>query len=118
MSERPPGSSSEEDLSPSERRAGYRHLACFPAYVERPDGEKRTSMIHDLSVTGALLLVRTRLAVGDQVGLQLFIAGDVDAARFAVGRVVRIELLGREAIGLWTHRIAVHFEQPLTDFEP
>jgi len=108
----------DDDLSPSERRVGYRHLACFPAYVQRPDGEKRTSMIHDLSVTGALLLVRTKLNVGDQVGLQLFIAGDADEGRFAVARIVRIELLDRQAVGLWTHRIAVQFEVPLMDFEP
>jgi hypothetical protein len=108
----------EEELSPSERRAGYRHLACFPAYVERPDGAKRTSMITDLSVTGALLLVRTRLEVGDQVGLQLFVTGDLEKCRLAVARVVRVEPVAPKAAGIWSHRIAVQFEDPLHDFEP
>ena len=76
-------------------------------------------MIHDLSVTGALLLVRTHLAVGDQVGLQLFIAGDLDDARFARGSGSSASSCsdGRRSAS-WTHRIAVQFDAPLTEFEP
>src|ERR1022692_1690800 len=46
---------------PSDRRGGERHIACFPAYIEREAGSTHTTMIHDLSVTGALLLGRRAL---------------------------------------------------------
>ena len=50
MSERPADPPHDEDLSPSERRAGFRHLACFPAYVERADGET----VYDSPLANAL----------------------------------------------------------------
>jgi hypothetical protein len=115
-SNRPPRD--PDEMSPSERRLGYRHLACFPAYVERPDGEKRTAMIHDLSVTGALLLVRTELNVDDSVRLELFVTGDPSESRVAVARVVRVERLGPMADTPWSHRIAVQFDEPLADYAP
>lgn len=110
---------SDEELSPSERRLGLRHFACFPAYLEHIGGEKRTAMIHDLSITGALLLVRTTLAVNDAVTLQLFFGGDSPApGRIAIGRVVRVEALSERARDPWSHRIAVHFDEEIKDVEP
>ena len=109
----------DEEMTPSERRIGLRHFARFPAYVERPDGEQRSAMIHDLSLSGALLLVRANLAVGDAVRMRLFLTGDPNGrTREAVGKVVRVEALGPKAVGVWSHRIAVHFEEELSDVEP
>jgi len=107
-------------VTPSEHRAGVRHFACFPAHVERPDGETRTAMIHDLSISGALLVVRTELAVGDVVSLQLYVTGDPadSCTRTTHAKVVRIEPLDQFARGLWSHRVAVQFDKPLTDVEP
>jgi hypothetical protein len=108
-----------DSMTPSERRIGVRHFACFPAYVERPDGAKRAAMINDLSVRGALLVVRTQLAVGDGVSLQLYVTGDADSpSRTTRARVVRVEPLPREAYGPWSHKVAVQFDEELTDFEP
>jgi hypothetical protein len=108
----------EEEMTPSERRIGFRHFACFPAFVEQPDGEKRTAMIHDLSMTGALLNVRAGLSVGDTVRLQLMLTGDLNGRmRDAVGKVVRVEQLGPKAQGTWSHRVAVHFDEELRDVE-
>jgi len=105
----------DESVPPSDRRAGERHLACFPAALERPDGEQRPSIIRDLSESGALLLVRTaKIAVGDEVKLQLFIADDPGTFRPASGRVVRIEQLTPGEAGPWQQRVAVHFDEPLT----
>ena len=60
--------------------------------LERPDGEHRPSIIRDLSESGALLLVRTtKIAVGDEVKLQLYIADDPGTFREATARVVRVE---------------------------
>jgi hypothetical protein len=76
------------------------------------------AMINDLSVTGAMLVVRGSLAVGDRVSLELYTTGDADAVpRAASARVVRVEPLEASAIGLWTHRVGVQFDDPLTGFE-
>jgi hypothetical protein len=105
----------DDSVPPSERRIGERHLACFPAALERPDGEQRPSIIRDLSESGALLLVRTtKIAVGDEVKLQLFIADDATTFRPATGHVVRIEALAPGDAGPWLRRVAVHFTEPLT----
>jgi len=109
----------DERMTPSERRIGVRHFACFPAHIERSGDVKRTAMIHDLSITGALLVVNARLAVGDVVSLQLHVSGDADArSRSTHARVVRVEPLEPAARGIWSHRVAVQFGEPLDDFEP
>jgi hypothetical protein len=108
----------DERMTPSERRIGVRHFACFPAHIARPDGEKRTAMIHDLSVSGALLVVRAQLKVGDVVSLQLYVTGDPDSrTRVTHARVVRVEPLEPGAVGIWSHRVAVQFDEELTDFQ-
>jgi hypothetical protein len=105
--------------SPSERRIGVRHFACFPAHIERPGTGKRIAMMHDLSVSGALLVVRAQLAVGESVSLQLHVTGDPDSAgRATRARVVRVEPLDPAERALWSHRVAVQFDEPITDFEP
>jgi PilZ domain len=102
---------------PSDRRGGERHIACFPAYVEREAGSPRASMIHDLSVTGALLLGRKELPPGERVRLQLFILDDQTQFHVATGKVVRTEPLDENTAGLWGYRIAVQFDEPLTMYE-
>jgi hypothetical protein len=102
---------------PSDRRGGERHIACFPAYLEREPGSQRTSMIRDLSVTGALLLGRHEIPAGEHVRLQLFILEDINQFRAASGKVVRSEPLGDDAVGLWSYRIAVQFDEPLSMYE-
>ena len=104
-----------DSVPPSDRRAGERYLACFPAELERPDGEHRPSIIRDLSESGALLLVRTtKVAVGDEVRLQLYIAEDASTFREARARVVRVENLSPGDAGPLLRRVAVHFDAPLT----
>jgi hypothetical protein len=104
-----------DSAPPSDRRSGERHLACFPAALERPDGAQRPSIIHDLSESGALLLVRTsKIAVGDDVKLQLFISDSPDTFRPAEGRVVRVEQVPAGDAGPWRQRVAVQFSEPLT----
>jgi len=107
-----------DSVPPSNRRAGDRYLACFPAALERPDGEQRPSLIRDLSVSGALLLVRTtKIAVGDVVKLQLYIADDPKTFRAASARVVRVEELSAGDAGPWLRRVGVQFDDPLTMYQ-
>ena len=106
-----------DSAPPSERRRAERYLVCFPAWVVRADGEERLALIRNLSVTGVLLLVRTRqLAVGDVLTLQLHIEDDAAVFRSASGEVVRIENIENEE-GPWLRRTAVQFRDPLTMYE-
>jgi hypothetical protein len=102
-----------DSLTPSERRLGFRYLSCFPAHLEQEGASTRAAMIHDLSVSGTLLLVRTTLAVGDTVRLRLFITGDTSEGRDVTGRVVRIEKLEDPFAGPWSSRVAVQFDEEL-----
>ena len=109
-----PGSDS---LTPSERRLGFRYLSCFPAYLQREGDGPHAAMIHDLSESGALLLVRTALAIGDTVRLSLFFTGDMDTPRDVVARVVRIEKLDDPFAGPWSSRVAVQFDEEITGID-
>jgi hypothetical protein len=103
---------------PVDRRTGERYLACFPASVIRPDGEQRPSLIRDISNTGVLLLVyTTRLEVGDEIKLLLYISEDSTQCREARGKVVRVEKRRPEDTGPWLRRVAVHFDEELTMYD-
>ena len=69
-------------------------------------------MIDD-SASGALLLVRTTLSIGDTVRLRLFITGDTNVWRDVVARVVRIEKLEDPFAGPWSTRVALQFDDEL-----
>ncbi len=99
---------------PSDRRSGDRYLACTMASLERPDGEQRAALVHDLSESGALVLVRTtKVAVGDDVALLLHAVQNEDRARIAQGVIVRVEDLPPDDSGPWMRRVAIRFHEPL-----
>ena len=100
-----------------DRRGGIRHLACFPAYLETGEGAPRSALIRDLSVTGALLLTRAKLKVGDEVKLALYL-GEEETPYPAQGRVVREERRTGELSHPWTKSVAIQFDAPLTEIEP
>lgn len=102
---------------PSDRRGGLRHLACFPAYLETTEGVPRSALIRDLSVSGALLLTRARLKVGDEVKLSLYFGEDEEPFA-AAGRVVREEKRTGELSHPWTKSVAIKFDEDLTSIEP
>jgi hypothetical protein len=83
------------------------------ASLERPDGEQRAALVHELSESGALLLVRTtRINVKDEVVLHLHEVhvGETSMAR---GVVVRVEELPAGESGPWLRRVAMRFLKPL-----
>src|SRR6185437_7336028 len=109
------GEPEEEDL-PEDRRIDARHLACFPAYVEVVEGVQRSALIRDLSVSGALLLTRARLAIGDTVKLSLHLREGLPP-RAITARVVREEKRPSEMVHPWTKSIAVCFDEPIPELE-
>jgi len=102
----------------SERRTATRHLAVFPAHVDTGTGNKRTAVIRDLSVSGALLLTRARVKIGDEVTLSLYLTGDPNLAREVKGRVVRDERRSVEVSDIWPYAVAIQFHEPFEDIEP
>lgn len=100
----------------SNRRRGFRYLACFPGLVEtaQAETEKATAMISDLSDTGALLLLHgPDVTVGENLRLELHIVIGSDEARHTTGRVVRVEPLPLTRATFWTHQAAIEFHETL-----
>ena len=84
------------------------------ATLERPDGEQRPALIHDLSESGALLLARTtKVAVDDEVTVHLHAAEGDETPRTANGIIVRVESLSVGDSGPWMRRVAVRFHEPI-----
>lgn len=99
---------------PSDRRSGNRYLACTMASLERTDGEQRAALVHDMSESGALILVRTtKVAVHDEVALLLHATQSDDPTRIAHGVIVRVEELPADDSGPWMRRVAIRFHEPL-----
>src|SRR3984957_19256604 len=98
----------------SNRRSGDRYIACAMATLERPDGEQRPALVHDLSESGALLLARTtKISVDDEVTVSLHATEGDDRPRTAHGVVVRVEALSPDDTGPWMRRVAVRFHEPI-----
>jgi hypothetical protein len=107
----------DEGEGGSDRRGDPRHLACFPAHVEVGDnGVARTALIRDLSVSGALLLTRAKVKVGDVVKLSLYLKEGLDPVLVS-SRVVREERRSGELVHPWTKAVAVQFETAMPEVE-
>jgi hypothetical protein len=106
-----------EPAPPSDRRVALRHHAFFPAEVDTGNGAKRTAMIRDLSVTGALMMTRARVNIGDEITLYMYLTGDPNLCREVKGRVVRDERRSVEMSDLWPYAAAVHFAEPFPENE-
>jgi hypothetical protein len=117
MSEGDDKRSDTEPGSDGERRTEERHFACFPAHVQRPSGSTRMALIRDLSVSGALLLTRARLEVGEEIRLSLYLSESDTDARLAAARVLRTEPRAAHRAEVWHHTVAVQFLEPLLDCE-
>jgi hypothetical protein len=99
--------------SSDDRRGEQRHFACFPAHIRRPGGSTRMALIRDLSITGALLFTRSRLSVGDEIALSLYLRENATEILPAQARVLRVEPLSADRAEVWHFRAAVQFTEPL-----
>jgi hypothetical protein len=106
----------DEAEAASDRRGDVRHLACFPAHVETAEGVARSALIRDLSISGALLLTRARLKIGDPVKLSLYLKEGTEPFS-AAGQVVREEKRPSEMVHPWTKAVAVRFDEPIAELE-
>jgi hypothetical protein len=101
-------------MADSDKRTEARHLACMLAQIERQKSDPRNALIRDISTSGALLLTRSKLAVGESVKLSLYLSTEEGAQPVvAEGKVVRVEQRPRDQADMWTHSAAVHFDTAL-----
>jgi hypothetical protein len=107
--------SEEEQGNSSDRRSDTRHIACFPAEIDTGDGAI-IAIIRDLSVSGALLLTRTKFKVGDPVKLSLYILDDQNP-RVVSGKIMRSERRGIDYSDVWPNSVGIKFDELLKDCE-
>jgi len=103
----------------SERRTAKRHLALVVARLRRGlRSPERTALTRDISVSGALVLTRATLQLGDEVELDLMLGEDETGAVQVPGRVVRVEKLTPSERHLWAAKAAVAFDRSIDENEP
>lgn len=103
-----------------ERRAASRQLSCIPAHVESSDESKadtpHLALIHDVSGTGALLFTRSKLELGDEVTLSLYLSPDEKPPRPATGKVVRVQRRDIDRADVWQWEIGVEFRDSIEQY--
>jgi len=101
-----------------ERRANERSLVCAPVGVEPQTSKGHKAVLRDISMTGASFLTRVVLQAEEPVTLTIELdrASQGRSVR-ASGKVVRVQALDPECADVWTHQIAVHFNEPLSRYE-
>ncbi len=98
-----------------ERRTASRLIACIPAYLDSKQDEHDLALIRDVSTTGARLLTRTNLPIGQSVHVELYVRGDAGTPSQATGRVVRSDRRDIALSDVWPWEVAIEFEAPLED---
>lgn len=108
-----PSDAPPPDSSRDRRRGGERLAAAVVTVVE-VNGQDRSAILRDLSVTGAMFLTRARLAPGDQVNLRVFTTSDLADPLLLAGEVVRVTPW-EDGAAFWPFSVGVHFAQPATE---
>jgi hypothetical protein len=96
-------------------RRSPRYTLWLPVRVE--ELAEGMAVGHDASDRGMLMVTASRLDIGAPVTLRIRIPPDGESERTVVGHVVRVEENAEDPEGLWPHRMAVEFDEPLADVE-
>lgn len=79
--------------------------------------EEGMAVSHNVSGRGMLLVTATTLEVGAPVHIVVQFPPEGEQERTVTGRVVRVERNKDDPEGIWPHRIAVQFDEPVADIE-
>lgn len=96
------------------RRDQERYEMWIPVKVDQL--KEGLAITHDASPRGALILTASTLEPGSKVEVSLKLP-DNAVPRRVTGRVVRVEANEADPNGLWPHRMAVEFDEEVTDLE-
>jgi hypothetical protein len=96
-------------------RRTSRYEVWLPVKVgELADG---MAISHNVSGRGMLLVTARTLEVGASVQVVVSLPPDGETEKHLHGRVVRVEENTDDPHGLWPHRLAVEFDEPVADLE-
>ena len=99
-----------------ERRSGQRYTVWIP--VEVIEGIDRSLAVsRDLSEGGLLVVSATSYTPGTAVTVELKLPSEVGTAITRRGHIVRTEANSEDPDGIWRHRLAVAFDQPVPELE-
>jgi hypothetical protein len=98
-----------------ERREQKRYRIWLPVKLRTERGEG-LAVTYDISDKGVLMLAAEGVPVGARVTATFDVPGEPPIVRTVTGAVVRAELNKDDPHGLWPHRIAVVFEEPMEAF--
>ena len=103
----------------SDRRAHPRRVVCVAAHLETSGRvEPHFALVRDVSVTGALLLTRTRPKVGEVVDLQLILELPGFPDELTVrSKIIRVQDQEEGQRDVWRYRVALAFEDDLEPHE-
>jgi hypothetical protein len=108
------------DSSPpeSDRRRFARRLVCVATDVAADTVNKHTALIRDMSVSGAYLLTRVPVEVGESLDLAIHlpVKGE-EQIKETTAKVVRLEPLPPDRADVWSCGFAVKFVDPLDELE-
>lgn len=97
-----------------ERRAP-RYTVWLPVRIE--ELEEGVAVSHNASGRGMLLVTATTLQVGSQVSIVVQLPPEGTAEKKVTGHVVRVEPNSEDPDGIWPHRVAVEFDEPVAELE-
>ena len=99
-----------------ERRSDARHALWLPVRVDAL--KEGMAVSHNISRRGLLMVTASTLEVGAMITVTFRIPADAPDERTVVGRVIRVEKNEVDPMGLWPHRMAVQFDEPVPELEP
>jgi hypothetical protein len=96
-----------------DRRGAERHELYFAAEILPEGGARgRAAITHDASESGALVLTRAHLEVGQRLELRVLLPGEAENPRTIAATVVRREALSPAEVDFWKEKVAVRFDDP------
>ena len=98
-----------------ERRQRSRHSVYLPAELVVEGTIPRTVITKDISELGLLLLTRADLNRGEGMVVRIYLPGDEMRSVDVPGKVVRLEELADEEIGIWRNKVAFAFDDAQPD---
>jgi hypothetical protein len=73
---------------------------------------------HNISTRGLLMVTASVVEIGALISVTFRIPSDAPEERTVVGRVIRVERNDADPLGLWPHRMAIEFDEPVPELEP
>ncbi len=96
-------------------RRSLRYTVWLPVRVD--ELSEGMAVGHDASERGMLMVTASTLELGATVTIEMELPTEADAKQTVHGRVVRVEPNLEDPEGMWPHRIAVEFDQPVPALE-